>query len=167
MLAGAIHRFAKQPQIELRQADAAALPFPNGAFDTANIANAVHCLPDVDGALRDVSRVLKPGGTLALNVLLYPRGVWPFKAIAKRINDWGMRKGILHTPYEADDIKQRLTKTGFVVGGGSCTIGAVMGGVASTTDGRRCLRGGAWVSRGRATFGGSTVEETTAGGDWT
>lgn len=113
MLAGAMRRFAKNPDIELRHADAADLPFPDNSFDSANIANAVHCFPDVDGALRDIFRVLKPGGTLAANVLLYPRGPWPLKRIAERINRWGMRKGILYTPYWRDDIHKRILDAGF------------------------------------------------------
>ena len=115
MLAGARHRFAGNPNIELRHADAANLPYPDASFDTANIANSVHCFPDVDGALRDILRVLKPGGTLAANVLLYPHGPWPLKGIAERINRWGIRKGILYAPYQREDIRQRFLDTGFEV----------------------------------------------------
>jgi ubiquinone/menaquinone biosynthesis C-methylase UbiE len=115
MLAGAERRFAGRPNIEVRHADVSALPYPDASFDTANIANAIHCFPDVDGALRDVFRVLKPGGTLATNALLYPRGVWPFRQIAGRIDAWGMRKGILHTPYDRDDIRGRVVESGFEV----------------------------------------------------
>lgn len=115
MLAGAIRRFARQPEIELRHADAANLPYAEATFDTANIANSIHCFPDVDGALRDIRRVLKPGGTLAANVLLYPRGSWPLRWIAERINTWGIRKGILYTPYQKDDIRKRVTGAGFEV----------------------------------------------------
>ncbi len=115
MLAGARQRFAAQANIELRHADAGDLPYPEATFDTANIANSIHCLPDVDGALRDILRVLRPGGTLAANVLLYPRGVWPFKQIADRINGWGMRKGILYTPYHLDEIRRHIVDTGFQV----------------------------------------------------
>lgn len=113
MLAGAQRRFAGQPNIELRHADVAALPYPDGAFDTVNIANAVHCFPDVDGALKDILRVMKPGGVVAANVLLYPRTIWPFKPIAEWIDRWGMRKGILVTPYHRDDIRQRIVRAGF------------------------------------------------------
>jgi len=115
MLAGARRRFAGWSSIELRHADAAALPYPDATFDTINIANSIHCLPDVDGALRDIFRVLKPGGTLATNVLLYPRGVWPFRQIAQRIDDWGIGKGILYTPYHRDGIRQRIVTAGFEV----------------------------------------------------
>ena len=115
MLAGARHRFAGKPGLEFLHADVAELPFQAASFDTANVANAVHCFPDVDGGLRDVLRVLKPGGTMAANVLLYPRGPWPFKGVAERINRWGVRKGILYTPYERDDIRQRVLKAGFQI----------------------------------------------------
>lgn len=113
MLAGAMHRFRNTPNIELKLADAADLPFGEARFDTANVANSIHCFPDVDGALREIHRVLKPGGTLAANVLLYPRGPWPLNRIAERINRWGMRKGILYTPYTREDIRQRILDAGF------------------------------------------------------
>ena len=115
MLAGAMHRFAGNDKITLQHADAAHLPFADGTFDTANIANSIHCFPAVDDALRDVLRVLKPGGTLAANVLLYPRGIQPLKWIAERINAWGIRKGILYTPYELDDIRRRIIAAGFEI----------------------------------------------------
>lgn len=115
MLAGAMRRFAGNAQITLRHADAARLPFDDASFDTANIANSVHCLPAVDDALRDVFRVLKPGGTLAANVLLFPQGMQPLKSIAERINAWGIRKGILYTPYAREDIRRRIANAGFTI----------------------------------------------------
>ena len=115
MLEGARRRFADDDTVTVKHADAAELPFEDAAFDTVNIANSVHSFPDVDAALRESFRVLRPGGTLAANVLLYPRTLQPLRAIAERINRWGMRKGILHTPYSADDIRARFTRTGFKV----------------------------------------------------
>lgn len=115
MLAGARHRFQGRSGLQFQQADAAALPFEEGVFDTANIANSVHCFPDVDAALRGVLRVLKPGGTLAANVLLFPKGASVLSRIAQRINDWGIRKGILFTPYEQNSIRQRIVSAGFEI----------------------------------------------------
>jgi len=115
MLEGARHRFSENANVSIHHADAAALPFSEALFDTANIANSVHCFPDVDGALAEVFRVLKPGGTLAANVLLYPRTIWPFNWIAGRINKWGISKGILYTPYDKNEIRRKFVSVGFGV----------------------------------------------------
>ena len=115
MLAGARHRFGSRPDLSFAHADVADMPFDDRSFDTANVANAVHCFPDVDGALRGIARVLKPGGTMAANVLLFPRGSWPWKGIAERINAWGIEKGILVTPYGQDDIRRRIMAAGFEI----------------------------------------------------
>lgn len=115
MLQGARRRFERAPNIELRHADAAALPYPDASFDTINVANAIHCFPDSQPVLRELDRVLKPGGTLAANALLYPRGVWPFRQIAERINTWGMRKGILNTPFHPHELRRQFDRAGFEI----------------------------------------------------
>jgi ubiquinone/menaquinone biosynthesis C-methylase UbiE len=49
---------------EVLDAGAEALPLPDGSVDTA-VATLVFCtIPDPDAALREVARVLKPGGRL-------------------------------------------------------------------------------------------------------
>jgi ubiquinone/menaquinone biosynthesis C-methylase UbiE len=44
--------------------DGQALPFPDDAFDTALSTWTMCTIPDVDRALRELRRVLRPGGTL-------------------------------------------------------------------------------------------------------
>jgi SAM-dependent methyltransferase len=44
--------------------DGARLPFPDDSFDTALSTWTMCTIPDVEGALRELRRVLKPGGTL-------------------------------------------------------------------------------------------------------
>lgn len=113
MLAGALHRFKGQPNLSFLHGDAARLPFADGEFDTANIANAVHCFPEVAPALSGVLRVLKPGGQVAVNVLLEPVGEGMFARIARSINRWGIRKGILVRPYEQAEVEALFRHAGF------------------------------------------------------
>ncbi len=44
--------------------DAQALPFADGRFDAALSTWTMCTIPDIEGALRELRRVLKPGGTL-------------------------------------------------------------------------------------------------------
>jgi SAM-dependent methyltransferase len=48
--------------------DAHRLPFPDGCFDRIIASEVVEHLPDDAGAIRELSRVLRPGGTLAITV---------------------------------------------------------------------------------------------------
>ena len=50
--------------VEVSEAGAESLPFPDDTFDTV-IATLVFCtIPDPDAALREIARVLKPGGRM-------------------------------------------------------------------------------------------------------
>lgn len=115
MLAGAQRRFKKETQLKLLRADAAALPLPHDYFDTASIANAIHCLPDVQGSFQEMHRVLKPNGTLTGNCLLEPKGQGLFDRLARGINKWGIKKGILHRPYTETEVIELLKATGFEI----------------------------------------------------
>ncbi len=115
MLMGARKRFKKESQLGLVRADAAHLPWANQSFETAAIANAIHCLPDVAKSLQELYRVLKPGGTLTGNCLLQPNGNGFLDRVAKRINTWGIKKGILNRPYEKAEIIILLERAGFEI----------------------------------------------------
>jgi ubiquinone/menaquinone biosynthesis C-methylase UbiE len=45
-------------------ARAEALPFPDGSFDTAVVTFALCSVADLDSALAEIARVLRPGGRL-------------------------------------------------------------------------------------------------------
>ena len=53
-------------RVDLRQADATALPFENHAFDAVVCTFSLCCIPDVRRTLTEAHRVLRPGGRLLL-----------------------------------------------------------------------------------------------------
>lgn len=61
-------KIAPDPRLEWKIADAGALPFPDQMFDAAVCQFGLMFFPDKVGALREARRVLKPRGSLILNV---------------------------------------------------------------------------------------------------
>jgi ubiquinone/menaquinone biosynthesis C-methylase UbiE len=73
------------------QGDARALPYPDGSFDAAYLVAVLGEVPDQDAALRELARVLRPGGRLAVGELLGdPHWVSP-RALRRRAGDAGLR----------------------------------------------------------------------------
>ena len=65
----------KSGAIEWIQGDALALPFPDGDFDAATVGFGVRNLADLEGGLKELARVLRPGGKLAVLEITRPRGI--------------------------------------------------------------------------------------------
>jgi demethylmenaquinone methyltransferase/2-methoxy-6-polyprenyl-1,4-benzoquinol methylase len=65
----------KAPEMEWVQADAAALPFPDESFDAVTVGFGIRNLADLEGGLRELARVLKPGGRLGCLEITRPRGI--------------------------------------------------------------------------------------------
>ncbi|HVE53668.1 MAG TPA: methyltransferase domain-containing protein, partial [Ramlibacter sp.] len=51
------------------EASAERLPFPDGHFDRAMMLRSFHHMPDQEAALRELRRVLKPGGSVLVQEL--------------------------------------------------------------------------------------------------
>ncbi len=66
MLQAAKKRLHGFENVELRRGDLEALPIDDARLDAATLALVLHHLPEPDQALREVSRVLKPGGRLLI-----------------------------------------------------------------------------------------------------
>lgn len=76
-----------RPDIEWKQGDAAALPFPDESFDVVTCQMALMFFPDRAQALREMGRVAREGGTVAIVVpaSLDAQPVWgPFVEAAAR-----------------------------------------------------------------------------------
>jgi len=64
----------KSSDVEWVQGDVLELPFEDAAFDAATIGFGIRNVGDVDAALRELARVVRPGGRLAILELTTPRG---------------------------------------------------------------------------------------------
>src|SRR5213078_3427699 len=64
----------KEPRIEWVQGDMLALPFEDGSFDAATVGFGVRNVADVERALAELRRVVRPGGKLAILEITQPRG---------------------------------------------------------------------------------------------
>jgi demethylmenaquinone methyltransferase / 2-methoxy-6-polyprenyl-1,4-benzoquinol methylase len=64
----------KSPAIEWVQGDILALPFADGSFDTATVGFGIRNVADLEQGLRELRRVLRPGGRLAVLEITTPRG---------------------------------------------------------------------------------------------
>jgi demethylmenaquinone methyltransferase / 2-methoxy-6-polyprenyl-1,4-benzoquinol methylase len=64
----------KAPELEFVQGDMLALPFEDGAFDSATVGFGVRNVEDLAAGLRELRRVLRPGGRLGILEITTPRG---------------------------------------------------------------------------------------------
>jgi demethylmenaquinone methyltransferase/2-methoxy-6-polyprenyl-1,4-benzoquinol methylase len=85
MLALAGPKFARRGAARPRslQADALALPFPEGSFDGATVSFGLRNVADLDRSLAELARVLRPGGELGVLEFTVParqplRGLYLF-----------------------------------------------------------------------------------------
>jgi ubiquinone/menaquinone biosynthesis C-methylase UbiE len=61
-------------RVEIRQASVSALPFPDGLFDLVTAVETHYFWPDLPADMREILRVLKPGGTLVVLAEAYKGG---------------------------------------------------------------------------------------------
>jgi demethylmenaquinone methyltransferase / 2-methoxy-6-polyprenyl-1,4-benzoquinol methylase len=66
----------KAPELEFVQGDVLALPFEDASFESAVVGFGVRNVDDLEAALRELRRVLHPGGRLGILEITTPRG-WP------------------------------------------------------------------------------------------
>lgn len=54
------------------RADVGRLPFATGSVDAIHAGAAIHCWPNPQAAMAEISRVLKPGGVFVASTFLTP-----------------------------------------------------------------------------------------------
>jgi demethylmenaquinone methyltransferase/2-methoxy-6-polyprenyl-1,4-benzoquinol methylase len=74
MLAVARRRFGDE--VELVEASATEIPWPNASFDHLTFTYLLRYVDDPGATLLELARVVRPGGTIASLEFCVPRGVW-------------------------------------------------------------------------------------------
>ncbi len=97
------------------RADALRLPFPDGAFDHVVVSEVFEHIPDDARAMREVARVLRPGGSAAVSV---PRW-FPEQVCWALSDDYHGNPGGHVRIYRAADLRAKLEATGLRVVGTS------------------------------------------------
>jgi len=89
-------------EVDLRTGDAERLPFDDGSFDTVVCALGLCAIPDDIAAIREMRRVLVPGGRLLL--LDHVRSSWPLIFALQ----WLLERITIHTSGEHFTRRPRL-----------------------------------------------------------
>ena len=116
------HAAAAGVRLPLVRGDVARLPFATAAYDGATGHSLLYLLPDGDGALREVHRVVRPGGGVAFLEPAAVAGRRRWAAVRHAFAD-GVRFGIsmllwsvfsrLHGRYTAERLAAQLVRCGF------------------------------------------------------
>jgi demethylmenaquinone methyltransferase/2-methoxy-6-polyprenyl-1,4-benzoquinol methylase len=65
----------KAPDVEFVEGDMLALPFDDASFDSVTVGFGVRNVEDLEAGIRELRRVLRPGGRLGILEITTPRGV--------------------------------------------------------------------------------------------
>jgi demethylmenaquinone methyltransferase/2-methoxy-6-polyprenyl-1,4-benzoquinol methylase len=71
-----VEREGLSERIELREARAETLPFADAEFDALTFTYLLRYVDDVPATLRELVRVVRPGGSVAMLEFALPRGAW-------------------------------------------------------------------------------------------
>lgn len=73
MLAQARKKLAKRSNVTVEQADITALPYADDSFDAVVAGNVIHLLPEPGDALKEIKRVVRPGGMIIVPTYVIPK----------------------------------------------------------------------------------------------
>jgi ubiquinone/menaquinone biosynthesis C-methylase UbiE len=96
------------------QASGLRLPFANSSLGACLSLNVFSHLPDAEATLAELSRVIRPGGLLALN---FPNAISPYLpyAVAVKATGRSLRKGVHTRWYTPAEVRRILADAHFTV----------------------------------------------------
>jgi SAM-dependent methyltransferase len=99
--------------VELREGDATDLPFEDASFDGLASIQMLEYVPDVDAAIAEIRRVLKPGGKAVLVSVLWDH--WRFHGAEPELNDRMHEIWRSHCPHQMlpMELPRKLNTAGF------------------------------------------------------
>ncbi len=89
-------------RIELRRADVSSMPYNDEAFDKVFAVNIIYLWPDLESPVKELRRVMRPGGLLAL-----------YLAPLELVDKLGLRRSPLFTIHGVDDVFGALREADF------------------------------------------------------
>lgn len=101
MMELALRRCAGRANVRLRVGDVADLPYEDAAFDAGVCTQVYEYVPDVPNALRELHRVMRPGGRIAIVDTDWESCVWHSSASARMrrvIDSWDAHCAHPHLP---------------------------------------------------------------------
>jgi ubiquinone/menaquinone biosynthesis C-methylase UbiE len=104
---------ARERGLEVTQGSATELPFEDGSFDVTCSFKVLPHVPDINKALKEMSRVLRPGGVL-LAEFYNPNS---FRGLIKRLGPklriaQGANEGDVYTRFDSPETARKLTPPG-------------------------------------------------------
>lgn len=133
----------KGRNVKFVEADAQALPFEDNHFQIVSAAFGLRNVADTDRALRELTRVCKPGGKIAILEFSVPRHQpikalygWYFKNVLPRIGQWLARNQSSAYNYLPESVDQfpcyeALTEKMIAAGCRSAKFFPLTGGIAT------------------------------------
>jgi ubiquinone/menaquinone biosynthesis C-methylase UbiE len=109
----------KYPDVLFKEMSAENLGFADNSFDLASISMALHHLPDIQTSLKEMQRIVKPGGWIIVNEL-FSDNLNPAQEVHKMFHHFRSRidrlNGIYHQEsFEKEQILQMVKASGIEI----------------------------------------------------
>ncbi|GIW93236.1 MAG: demethylmenaquinone methyltransferase [Pirellulaceae bacterium] len=108
-----LERLGLEHRIRLVEADALCLPFPDATFGLVTVAFGIRNLEDLDQGLKELRRVCRPEGRLAILEFSQPRRQpwaaiyqWYFRNVLPRVGQWIARNEDRAYEYLPSSVKE-------------------------------------------------------------